>query len=87
MARFTKLRGRIRWIRKTRSFFYEDYIGSENNLDEPCVRCVRRKVRDIRSPIFLFSLLIIYISVRLFRDSWIGLDWLRNKQRTKILIN
>lgn len=52
-------------------------------------------VFDVRSGIFVLqyfyflslSLLIIYISVRLFRDSWIGLDWLRNKQRTKILIN
>lgn len=49
-------------------------------------------VFDVRSGIFVLqyfyslslSLLIIYISVRLFRDSWIGLDWLRNKQRTKI---
>lgn len=39
-------------------------------------------VFDVRSGIFVlqyfyslsFSLLIIYISVRLFRDSWIGLD-------------
>lgn len=52
-------------------------------------------VFDVRSGIFVLqyfyslslSLLIIYISVRLFRDSWIGLDWLRNKQRTKVLIN
>lgn len=44
-------------------------------------------VFDVRSEIFVLqyfyslslSLLIIYISVRLFRDSWIGLDWLRNK--------
>lgn len=52
-------------------------IISENNLDEPCVRCVRRKVRDIRSPIFLFSfpLFINYIHKCSIVQRF--LDWVR----------
>lgn len=36
---------------KKEFFSCKDYIGSENNLDE---LCVRRKVRDILSPLIIY---------------------------------